>query len=179
MVSFSWRLKTSYFPLELLTEPNVILLEYFLKFPLYIQFSVILSCANINILVFVYSYLPVCSQLMALRYTHRLAVCLTHESPCHLLSLKVGWQLKNLVRKLRENPTGVVLLLKKRPTGSFHFTPAPLKNLRWRPPPMQVPRLPPKSTVSPPLVSLHEQRAVPDVSPQRKMKIGRGLVSGW
>ncbi|XP_040304757.1 connector enhancer of kinase suppressor of ras 3 isoform X2 [Herpailurus yagouaroundi] len=50
----------------------------------------------------------------------------------------VGWQLKNLVRKLRENPTGVVLLLKKRPTGSFNFTPAPLKNLRWKPPLVQV-----------------------------------------
>jgi hypothetical protein len=46
--------------------------------------------------------------------------------------------LKNLVRKLRENPTGVVLLLKKRPTGSFSFTPAPLKNLRWKPPLVQV-----------------------------------------
>ncbi|KAM9234576.1 connector enhancer of kinase suppressor of ras 3 isoform 2-T2 [Dugong dugon] len=49
----------------------------------------------------------------------------------------VGWQLKNLVRKLRENPTGVVLLLKKRPTGSFNFAPAPLKNLRWKPPLVQ------------------------------------------
>lgn len=65
---------------------------------------------------------------------------LIHEgvpSP-HFLSLKVGWQLKNLVKKLRENPTGVVLLLKKRPTGSFNFTPAPLKNLRWKPPLVQV-----------------------------------------
>ncbi|KAM6356203.1 connector enhancer of kinase suppressor of ras 3 isoform 1-T1 [Podargus strigoides] len=50
----------------------------------------------------------------------------------------VGWQLKNLVAKLRENPAGVRLLLKKRPTGSFHFTPAPLKNLRWKPPLVQV-----------------------------------------
>ncbi|KAK2114550.1 Connector enhancer of kinase suppressor of ras 3 [Saguinus oedipus] len=50
----------------------------------------------------------------------------------------VGWQLKNLVKKLRENPTGVVLLLKKRPPGSFNFTPAPLKNLRWKPPLVQV-----------------------------------------
>jgi len=51
---------------------------------------------------------------------------------------QVGWQLKNLVAKLRENPAGVRLLLKKRPTGSFHFTPAPLKNLRWKPPLVQV-----------------------------------------
>ncbi|XP_033873332.3 connector enhancer of kinase suppressor of ras 3-like isoform X2 [Acipenser ruthenus] len=46
----------------------------------------------------------------------------------------VGWQLKNLVGKLREDPSGVVLLLKKRPTGSSNFTPAPLKNMRWKPP---------------------------------------------
>ncbi|XP_067099171.1 connector enhancer of kinase suppressor of ras 3-like isoform X2 [Osmerus mordax] len=46
----------------------------------------------------------------------------------------VGWQLKNLVCKLREDPKGVVLLLKKRPTGTTGFTPAPLKNMRWKPP---------------------------------------------
>ncbi|XP_056282534.1 connector enhancer of kinase suppressor of ras 3-like [Pseudoliparis swirei] len=45
----------------------------------------------------------------------------------------VGWQLKNLVVKLREDPKGVVLLLKKRPTGITGFTPAPLKNMRWKP----------------------------------------------
>uniref|UniRef100_A0A8C6F6B0 CNKSR family member 3 n=1 Tax=Monodon monoceros TaxID=40151 RepID=A0A8C6F6B0_MONMO len=60
----------------------------------------------------------------------------------------VGWQLKNLVRKLRENPTGVVLLLKKRPTSSFNFTPAPLKNLRWKPPLVQT-SPPPTTTQSP------------------------------
>uniref|UniRef100_G9CGD6-3 Isoform CNK3-IPCEF1-3 of CNK3/IPCEF1 fusion protein n=1 Tax=Homo sapiens TaxID=9606 RepID=G9CGD6-3 len=60
----------------------------------------------------------------------------------------VGWQLKNLVKKLRENPTGVVLLLKKRPTGSFNFTPAPLKNLRWKPPLVQT-SPPPATTQSP------------------------------
>ncbi|NXA39200.1 CNKR3 kinase, partial [Eudromia elegans] len=49
----------------------------------------------------------------------------------------VGWQLKNLVGKLRENPAGVRLLLKKRPSGSFNFAPAPLKNLRWKPPLVQ------------------------------------------
>nr|XP_055028129.1 connector enhancer of kinase suppressor of ras 3 isoform X2 [Misgurnus anguillicaudatus] len=46
----------------------------------------------------------------------------------------VGWQLKNLVSKLREDPKCVVLLLKKRPTGTSGFTPAPLKNMRWKPP---------------------------------------------
>ncbi|KAK2878332.1 hypothetical protein Q8A67_019123 [Cirrhinus molitorella] len=46
----------------------------------------------------------------------------------------VGWQLKNLVAKLREDPKSVVLLLKKRPTGTSGFTPAPLKNMRWKPP---------------------------------------------
>lgn len=51
---------------------------------------------------------------------------------------QVGWQLKNLVVKLREDPKGVVLLLKKRPTGTTGFTPAPLKNMRWKPPVPQV-----------------------------------------
>lgn len=51
----------------------------------------------------------------------------------------MGWQLKNLVGKLREDPKGVVLLLKKRPTGTCGFTPAPLKNMRWKPPMAQVP----------------------------------------
>ncbi|CAN8204033.1 unnamed protein product [Coccothraustes coccothraustes] len=60
----------------------------------------------------------------------------------------VGWQLKNLVAKLRENPAGVRLLLKKRPTSSFHFTPAPLKNLRWKPPLVQTSPSP-ASTQSP------------------------------
>ncbi|XP_028293367.1 connector enhancer of kinase suppressor of ras 3 isoform X2 [Gouania willdenowi] len=46
----------------------------------------------------------------------------------------VGWQLKNLVFKLREDANGVLLLLKKRPTGTTGFTPAPLKNMRWKPP---------------------------------------------
>uniref|UniRef100_A0A8C9RH05 Connector enhancer of kinase suppressor of ras 3-like n=1 Tax=Scleropages formosus TaxID=113540 RepID=A0A8C9RH05_SCLFO len=49
----------------------------------------------------------------------------------------VGWQLKNLVAKLREDPAGVILVLKKRPTGSSGFTPAPLKNMRWKPPLVQ------------------------------------------
>ncbi|XP_063299499.1 connector enhancer of kinase suppressor of ras 3 [Pelobates fuscus] len=49
----------------------------------------------------------------------------------------VGWQLKNLVARLRENAGEVTLVLKKRPTGTFNFTPAPLKNLRWRPPLVQ------------------------------------------
>ncbi|XP_061089588.1 connector enhancer of kinase suppressor of ras 3-like [Conger conger] len=49
----------------------------------------------------------------------------------------VGWQLKNLVAKLREDPAGVVLVLKKRPTATSGFTPAPLKNMRWKPPIVQ------------------------------------------
>lgn len=52
--------------------------------------------------------------------------------------LQVGWQLKNLVAKLREDPKGVALLLKKRPAGTSGFTPAPLKNMRWKPPQAQV-----------------------------------------
>ncbi|KAJ8389393.1 hypothetical protein AAFF_G00121010 [Aldrovandia affinis] len=49
----------------------------------------------------------------------------------------VGWQLKNLVGKLREDPLGVVLVLKKRPTGTCGFTPGLLKNMRWKPPLVQ------------------------------------------
>ncbi|XP_062857965.1 connector enhancer of kinase suppressor of ras 3-like [Trichomycterus rosablanca] len=49
----------------------------------------------------------------------------------------VGWQLKNLVTKMKENPHSVMLMLKKRPLGTGSFTPAPLKNLRWRPPAVQ------------------------------------------
>ncbi|NWS72897.1 CNKR3 kinase, partial [Crotophaga sulcirostris] len=64
----------------------------------------------------------------------------------------VGWQLKNLVAKLRENPAGVRLLLKKRPTGSFHFTPAPLKNLRWKPPLVQT--SPPPTSVQSPEITM-------------------------
>ncbi|KAK1796126.1 hypothetical protein P4O66_009214 [Electrophorus voltai] len=45
----------------------------------------------------------------------------------------VGWQLKTLVAKLREDPQSVVLMLKKRPAGTCSFTPAPLKNMRWKP----------------------------------------------
>ncbi|XP_053566958.1 connector enhancer of kinase suppressor of ras 3 [Bombina bombina] len=60
----------------------------------------------------------------------------------------VGWQLKNLVARLRENSAGVTLLLKKRPTGTFNFTPAPLKNLRWKPPLVQT-SPPPTTTQSP------------------------------
>lgn len=48
----------------------------------------------------------------------------------------MGWQLKHLVEKLRAESGGVVMVLKKRPSGSF--APAPLKNLRWRPPRAQV-----------------------------------------
>ncbi|XP_016097500.1 connector enhancer of kinase suppressor of ras 3 [Sinocyclocheilus grahami] len=57
----------------------------------------------------------------------------------------VGWQLKNLVAKLREDPKSVVLILKKRPTGTSGFTPAPLKNMRWKPPVPQSSTSPSKS----------------------------------
>lgn len=50
----------------------------------------------------------------------------------------VGWQLKHLVDKLRSESGGVALVVKKRPSGtSSGFAPAPLKNLRWRPPLVQ------------------------------------------
>uniref|UniRef100_A0A671X5E4 Uncharacterized protein n=1 Tax=Sparus aurata TaxID=8175 RepID=A0A671X5E4_SPAAU len=55
----------------------------------------------------------------------------------------VGWQLKHLVEKLRAESGGVVLVVKKRPAGiSAGFAAAPLKNLRWRPPRVQVSCLP-------------------------------------
>lgn len=50
----------------------------------------------------------------------------------------VGWQLKHLVEKLRAESGGIALMLKKRPSGMCGgFAPAPLKNLRWRPPLVQ------------------------------------------
>lgn len=50
----------------------------------------------------------------------------------------VGWQLRSLVEKLRAESGGVYLVVKKRPAGtSGCFAPAPLKNLRWRPPLIQ------------------------------------------
>ncbi|KAF3703196.1 Connector enhancer of kinase suppressor of ras 3 [Channa argus] len=50
----------------------------------------------------------------------------------------VGWQLKHLVGKLRTESGSVALVVKKRPSGTFgNFAPAPLKNLRWRPPLVQ------------------------------------------
>uniref|UniRef100_A0A8C1RI61 Cnksr family member 3 n=1 Tax=Cyprinus carpio TaxID=7962 RepID=A0A8C1RI61_CYPCA len=54
----------------------------------------------------------------------------------------VGWQLKNLVEKLREDPQNVTLMVKKRPSGTCGFTPALLKNMRWRPPAVQSSRNP-------------------------------------
>ncbi|KAF7231395.1 connector enhancer of kinase suppressor of ras 3 isoform X1 [Nothobranchius furzeri] len=50
----------------------------------------------------------------------------------------VGWQLKHMVNKLRAESGRIVLLLKKRPRGTSESAPAPLKNLRWRPPLVQV-----------------------------------------
>uniref|UniRef100_A0A8C4IYY7 CNKR2 kinase n=1 Tax=Dromaius novaehollandiae TaxID=8790 RepID=A0A8C4IYY7_DRONO len=45
----------------------------------------------------------------------------------------VGWQLKNLVNALREDPNGVILTLKKRPQNTLVSAPALLKNVRWKP----------------------------------------------
>uniref|UniRef100_A0A8C1LD73 Si:ch211-26b3.4 n=1 Tax=Cyprinus carpio TaxID=7962 RepID=A0A8C1LD73_CYPCA len=50
----------------------------------------------------------------------------------------VGWQLKNLVNCLREDPGGVILTLKKRPQNTLGSTPALLKNARWKPLALQV-----------------------------------------
>uniref|UniRef100_A0A3B1IYL7 Connector enhancer of kinase suppressor of Ras 2 n=1 Tax=Astyanax mexicanus TaxID=7994 RepID=A0A3B1IYL7_ASTMX len=45
----------------------------------------------------------------------------------------VGWQLKNLVNSLREDPSGVILTLKKRPQNALSSTSGLLKNTRWKP----------------------------------------------
>ncbi|XP_035382669.1 connector enhancer of kinase suppressor of ras 2 [Electrophorus electricus] len=45
----------------------------------------------------------------------------------------VGWQLKNLVNSLREDPSGVILTLKKRPHNMSASTPSLLRNTRWKP----------------------------------------------
>ncbi|XP_069787701.1 connector enhancer of kinase suppressor of ras 3 isoform X1 [Narcine bancroftii] len=65
----------------------------------------------------------------------------------------VGWQLKNLVGKLREDPAGVILLLKKRPANTCNFTPAPLKNMRWKPSAVQTS---PSQTATPSTASTME-----------------------
>lgn len=51
---------------------------------------------------------------------------------------QVGWQLKNLVNALREDPSGVILTLKKRPQSMLTSAPALLKNMRWKPLALQV-----------------------------------------
>ncbi|XP_039768373.1 connector enhancer of kinase suppressor of ras 2-like [Ornithorhynchus anatinus] len=60
----------------------------------------------------------------------------------------VGWQLKNLVNALREDPNGVVLTLKKRPQNTLVSAPALLKNVRWKPLALQpvIPTSPPSTT---------------------------------
>lgn len=58
---------------------------------------------------------------------------------------QVGWQLKNLVNALREDPSGVILTLKKRPQSMLTSAPALLKNMRWKPLALQVMKLNHKS----------------------------------
>lgn len=64
---------------------------------------------------------------------------------CGIVSVlpQVGWQLKNLVNALREDPSGVILTLKKRPQNTLTSTPALLKNVRWKPLALQVTPDPP------------------------------------
>ncbi|XP_043075449.1 connector enhancer of kinase suppressor of ras 3-like [Puntigrus tetrazona] len=77
----------------------------------------------------------------------------------------VGWHLKNLVDKLREDPQIVTLMLKKRPTGTCGFTPAPLKNMRWRPPVVQSPSYAPaaQSSRDPAQIQRPEKPAILDL----------------
>lgn len=102
------------------------------------------------------------SQIPSVRLTaeyRRLQILLTHFSllnlnlvPCGIIYdnqevlflawcdcfLQVGWQLKNLVNALREDPCGVILTLKKRPQNTLGSTPALLRNVRWKPLGLQV-----------------------------------------
>ncbi|XP_029786263.1 connector enhancer of kinase suppressor of ras 2 isoform X6 [Suricata suricatta] len=68
-----------------------------------------------------------------------------------LLCALVGWQLKNLVNALREDPSGVILTLKKRPQSMLTSAPALLKNMRWKPLALQplIPRSPTSSVATP------------------------------
>uniref|UniRef100_A0A3B5KRK2 Uncharacterized protein n=1 Tax=Xiphophorus couchianus TaxID=32473 RepID=A0A3B5KRK2_9TELE len=50
----------------------------------------------------------------------------------------VGWQLKYLVEKMRAESGSITLVLKKRPSGTSGMAATPLRNLRWRPPLVQV-----------------------------------------
>uniref|UniRef100_UPI00358DDB11 connector enhancer of kinase suppressor of ras 2-like n=1 Tax=Myxine glutinosa TaxID=7769 RepID=UPI00358DDB11 len=50
----------------------------------------------------------------------------------------VGWQLRNLVCALSQDPQGVTITLKKRPQCILTSDPAPLKNMRWKPLALQV-----------------------------------------
>ncbi|KAM8976262.1 connector enhancer of kinase suppressor of ras 2 isoform 3-T3 [Pelodytes ibericus] len=63
----------------------------------------------------------------------------------------VGWQLKNLVNALREDPSGVILTLKKRPQSMLTSAPALLKNMRWKPLALQplISRSPTSSVATP------------------------------
>ncbi|KAK6486163.1 connector enhancer of kinase suppressor of ras 2 isoform X4 [Huso huso] len=63
----------------------------------------------------------------------------------------VGWQLKNLVNALREDLSGVILTLKKRPQSMLTAAPALLKNMRWKPLALQpiIPRSPTSSVATP------------------------------
>ncbi|XP_038631232.1 connector enhancer of kinase suppressor of ras 2 isoform X2 [Scyliorhinus canicula] len=63
----------------------------------------------------------------------------------------VGWQLKNLVNALREDPNGVILTLKKRPQNTLTSAPALLKNVRWKPLALQpvIPTSPTSSSTTP------------------------------
>ncbi|KAL4648809.1 connector enhancer of kinase suppressor of ras 2-like [Arapaima gigas] len=62
----------------------------------------------------------------------------------------VGWQLKNLVNALREDPNGVILTLKKRPQNTLTSAPALLKNVRWKPLALQpIPTSPNSDSITP------------------------------
>ncbi|MEQ2171928.1 hypothetical protein GOODEAATRI_015662, partial [Goodea atripinnis] len=72
----------------------------------------------------------------------------------------VGWQLKHLVEKMRTDSGSITLVLKKRPSGTLGIAAAPLKNLRWRPPLVQV--LSPSSRLQAEVSDVQSLHAAPE-----------------
>ncbi|MEQ2194486.1 hypothetical protein XENOCAPTIV_030048, partial [Xenoophorus captivus] len=72
----------------------------------------------------------------------------------------VGWQLKHLVEKMRTDSGSITLVLKKRPSGTLGIAAAPLKNLRWRPPLVQV--LSPSSRLQAEVPDVQSLHAAPE-----------------
>lgn len=171
----SLRLKSDYFPLELLAKSKAILLEFF-KFAVYIQFSIILSSAKMNIFVSAYLYLPLCSQLISLREIHRSHFSsFMSDSPLLFFFLwrwdgswKIWWEnweriLQELCYCWRSAPRvlSTLLLLPWKTCGGSRLLSRYLISCKL------------SSGLSAP-----EQCRISDMSPKSKIKIWRWLISG-